>query len=72
MNFFFQFHKWIKREKQMQLLIIMFAEKQISRVGKLEKAYKGRSASFKEVSSKKLTHLDQRGQNIDKLRCQRG
>ena len=36
MNFFFQFCKWIKRENQMQLLIIKFADKQMIRVGKLE------------------------------------
>ena len=36
----------------MQLLIVMFAKKQISRAGKLEKAYRGRSANFKEMSSK--------------------
>ena len=53
MNFFFQFCKWIKREKEMQLLIVMFADKQISKAGKLEKSYRGRSASFKEMSSKK-------------------
>ena len=54
MSFFFQFCKWIKREKQMQLLLIKFADKQISRASKLEKAYLGRSTSFKEMSSKKI------------------
>ena len=37
-NFFFQFHKWIKRENQMQLLIIKFSNKQMMKAGKLEKS----------------------------------
>ena len=41
----------------MQLLIVMFADKQISRAGKLERAYRGRFASFKEMSSKKFGSL---------------
>ena len=38
MNFFIQFYKWVKRENQMQLLIVNFADKQMIRVGKLEKS----------------------------------
>ena len=54
MNFFFQLCKWIKREKQMQFFIVKFVDKHISRVGKLERAYRGRSTSFMEMSSKKF------------------
>ena len=72
MNSLFQFCKWIKREKQMQHFIVRFADKQISRAGKLEKAYRGRSTSFKEMSSKTFGYLDQREQNTDKLCCQHG
>ena len=38
MNFFFQFYKLVKRENQMQLLIINIADKQMIRAGKLEKS----------------------------------
>ena len=41
----------------MQLLIIMFAKKHISRAGKLNRAYRGKFASFKEMSSKKFDLL---------------
>ena len=41
----------------MQLLIIMFADKKISRAGELNRAYRGRFASFKEMSSKKFDSL---------------
>ena len=54
MNFFLSVLQIKKREKQMQLLITMFAQKQINIVGKLEKAYRGRSVSFKEMPSKKI------------------
>ena len=54
MNFFLQFCKWVKREKQMKLVIINYVDKQMIRAGKLEKAHRGRSTNFEEITSKKF------------------
>ena len=56
----------------MQLLIVMFADKKISKEGSWKELTEADLQVLRRCPPKNLTHLDQRGQNTDKVCRQRG